>query len=129
MKKIPPWISVICSVIRNEMQTDCGRTSEVTLIPRPNFVGRGITIADTIDRLKLHSHNIIEFHRALQWDNFLPIYTTPLSATISSLDINHHLYVDDIQIYMSLSSKESLREVATLFIGCIGLDGRIQAVA
>ena len=57
------------------------------------------------------------------------LYTTPLSATISSLDINHHLYVDDIQIYMSLSSEESLGEVAKLFIGCIGLDGRIQAVA
>ena len=25
-----------------------GRTSEVTLIPRPNFVGQGITIADTL---------------------------------------------------------------------------------
>ena len=30
---------------------------------------------------------------------------------------------------LKLSSKESLREVATLFIGCIGLNGRIQAVA
>ena len=57
------------------------------------------------------------------------LYTTPLSAIISSLDINHHPYVDDIQIYMSLSSKESLREVTTLFNVCIGLDGRIQAVA
>ena len=55
------------------------------------------------------------------------LYTTSLSATISSLDINLHLHVDDIQIYMSLASKESLREVATLFIGCIGLDDWIQA--
>ena len=31
------------------------------------------------DRLKLHSHNIIEFHRALQWDHFLP-YTPHHSA-------------------------------------------------
>ena len=31
------------------------------------------------------------------------LYTTPLSAIISSLDINHHLYADDTQIYMSLS--------------------------
>ena len=31
------------------------------------------------------------------------LYTTPLSAIISSSDINHHLYADDTQIYMSLS--------------------------
>ena len=29
--------------------------------------------------------------------------TTPLSAIISSFDINHHLYADDTQMYMSLS--------------------------
>ena len=57
------------------------------------------------------------------------LYTTPLSAIISSLDINHHPYVDDIQIYITLSSVESLKEVTTLFNVCIGLDGRIQAVA
>ena len=31
------------------------------------------------------------------------LYTTPLSAIISSFDINHHLYADDNKIYMSLS--------------------------
>ena len=32
------------------------------------------------------------------------LYTTPLSAIISSLEINHHLNADDTQMYMSLIS-------------------------
>ena len=40
------------------------------------------------------------------------LYTTPLSAIISSFDINHRLYADDTQIYMSLSL-------------CVGLNDRI----
>ena len=43
----------------------------------------------------------------------LTLYTTPLSAIISNFDINHHLYADDTQIYMSLSvsnAKESLEK-------------------
>ena len=30
------------------------------------------------------------------------LFTTPLSAIMSSFDINHHLYADDTQIYISL---------------------------
>ena len=83
------------------MQTDGGRTSKVTLIPRPNFVGQGITITDTLtDKITLS-------YRVSQGSALGPLfalYTTQLSAVIPSFDINHHLYVDDIQIYMSLSS-------------------------
>ena len=42
------------------------------------------------------------------------LYTTPLSAIISSFDINHYVYADDTQIYMSLSvsnAKESLEKL------------------
>ena len=42
------------------------------------------------------------------------LYTTPLSAIISCFDINHHLYADDTQIYMSLSvsnAEESLEKL------------------
>ena len=42
------------------------------------------------------------------------LYTTPLSAIISSFDINHHLYADATQIDMSLSvsnAKESLEKL------------------
>ena len=61
---------------------------------------------------------------------FFTLYTTPLSPIISSIDINHHVYADDTQIYMSLSvsnAKESLEklEVATLFNGCVGLDDKV----
>ena len=48
------------------------------------------------------------------------LYTTPLSAIISSFDINHHLYVDDTQIYMSLSvsnAKEFLEKLQHCLIG------------
>ena len=42
------------------------------------------------------------------------LYTTPLSAIISSFDINNHRYADDTQIYMSLSvSKKILASIMT----------------
>ena len=45
---------------------------------------------------------------------FFTLHTTPLRAIISSFDINHHIYADDIQIYVSLSvsnAKESLEKL------------------
>ena len=48
------------------------------------------------------------------------LYTTPLSAIISSFDINHHLYADDTQIWMSLSvsnAKESLEKSQHCLMG------------
>ena len=38
------------------------------------------------------------------WPVLFTLYSTPLSgAIISSFDINHHIYADDTQIYMSLA--------------------------
>ena len=49
------------------------------------------------------------------------LYTTPLSgAIIFSSDINHHIYADDTQIYMSLSvsnAKESLAKLQHCLMG------------
>ena len=48
------------------------------------------------------------------------LYTTPVSAIISSFDINHHLYADDTQIYMSLpvsNAKESLEKLQHCLMG------------
>ena len=46
--------------------------------------------------------------------------TTPLSAIISNFDINHYLYTDDTQIYMSLSvsnAEESLEKLQRCSMG------------
>ena len=53
------------------------------------------------------------------------LYTTTLSAMISSFDINHHLYAADTQIYTSLTvsnAKESLEKLCTLLNGRVGLN-------
>ena len=48
------------------------------------------------------------------------LYTTPLSAIISSFDISFHLYADDTQIHMSLlvsNAKESLEKLQHCLMG------------
>ena len=48
------------------------------------------------------------------------LYTTLISAIISSVNIKHHLYVDDNQIYMSpsvLNAKESLEKFQHCLLG------------
>ena len=48
------------------------------------------------------------------------LYTTPLSAIVSSFDINHHPYADDTQIYMALSisnAKESFEKLQQCLLG------------
>ena len=48
------------------------------------------------------------------------LYITPLSAIISSFDINHHLYADDTQIYIFLSvsnAKEFLEKLQHCLMG------------
>ena len=59
------------------------------------------------------------------------LYTTPLSANISSFDINHHLFGGDTQIYMSLSvsnAKESLEKLQHCLMGVSAWMTRLQRV-
>ncbi len=46
------------------------------------------------------------------------LYTTPLSATIQGHSIQHHLYADDSQLYLSFSSADSASSLAILQ-GCL----------
>ena len=38
--------------------------------------------------------------------NDYDVYTTPLSTVISSLSLNHHLYADDTQLFLSFHPSE-----------------------
>ena len=64
------------------------------------------------------SHKVTLSYRVPQGSVLGPVlftlYTTPLSVFITSFDINHHLYADNTQMYMSLSvsnAKESLEKL------------------
>ena len=40
------------------------------------------------------------------WSILFTLYTAPLSHVIAEHDVEHHLYADDTQIYISLSGSE-----------------------
>ena len=42
------------------------------------------------------------------------LYTAPLSHVIAEHDVEHHLYADDTQIYISLSGSEALESITDL---------------
>ena len=42
------------------------------------------------------------------------LYTTSLSQVITNHNLSHHLYVDDIQVYISLSQSNAQESVSTL---------------
>ena len=42
------------------------------------------------------------------------MYTTPLSTFISSRSLNHHLYADDTQIFISFATKTFITDVSQL---------------
>jgi len=43
----------------------------------------------------------VESPRLCPWPSTLHMYTSPLSTLISSLSLNHHLYADDTQLFLS----------------------------
>ena len=42
------------------------------------------------------------------------LYTTPLSSVIQSHNLDHHLYADDTQIYVSLTTPDTCRSLNQL---------------
>ena len=60
------------------------------------------------------------FLKALFLDHYsLLLYTTPLSSLIHGHKLDHHLYADDIQVYISLSTADtdlSLKQLGNRFI-------------
>ena len=52
--------------------------------------------------------------RAVLGSILFTLYTAPLSQVIARHDVEHHLYADDTQIYISLSSSEALESLTDL---------------
>ena len=56
----------------------------------------------------------LEFHKALPLMLFFLAYSTSLSQVITNYNINHHLYADDTQVYISLSPTDTHIFVSTV---------------
>ena len=79
---------------------------------------QSVKIKDTLSDKDTFSYEVP--HGSVLGPVLFNLYTTPLSAIISSFDINHHLYADDTQIYMSLlvsNVKESLEKLQHCLMG------------
>ena len=56
-----------------------------------------------------------DVHRVLFWGPcFFTLYTTPLNYVIQSHKLDHHIYADDTQLYISLTTSDICRSLNQL---------------